>query len=105
MIGFRIEIREADSGLSCGAKHCEITLINPQGAKRWFTAVDPYQAKVVAGHWAAFLGVDEIDLYVTPTPAVPFIRLKTVVTDNKVEFHEETGIHQDDQRTASDPER
>lgn len=104
MSGFRIEIREADSGLSCGAKHCEITLINPQGAKRWFTAVDLYQAKVIAGHWAHFLGVDELEVYIAPTPAVPFIRLKAIITDNKVEFHEKTGNDQDGPRTATDSE-
>jgi len=102
MSGYSVQIHRKTPLHSEGADH-EVTLINPHGAKRWFTATGLYQAKVIAGYWADFLGVDTIDLYYTPAKPVEYVQLTSIITD-KVESHEKTGVHQDDQRTAPDPE-
>jgi hypothetical protein len=60
MSGYRVTIKKYPMAFEGGPDH-EITLVNPRGSKRWFTATGIHQARVIAQSWADFLDttVDE----------------------------------------------
>lgn len=102
-MSYIVQIHSKTPAFNGGPDH-EITLINPHGAKRWFTATGLYQAKVIASYWADFFGLDHIDLFLTPEKPVEFISLQSIVIDSKAEYNEKTGNDQDGPRTATDSE-